>query len=84
MVRVGTNLPCVVQEGCNLLVGGAHVTAADLATVRRLLTYLGGVEDVQESLINAINAVSGCGPAYVRMTSPYPQKTFNIFFLLVS
>jgi len=64
VVRVGTNLPCVVQEGCNLLVGGAHVTEADLATVRRLLTYLGGVEDVQESLINAINAVSGCGPAY--------------------
>lgn len=64
VVRVGTNLPCVVQEGCNLLVGGSKVTEGDLVMVRRLLTYLGGVEDVAESQINAINAVSGCGPAY--------------------
>jgi pyrroline-5-carboxylate reductase len=60
------NLPAAVGRGITVAVPNAAVTAAQRALVDRLLTAIGVVEWIaEESLLDAVTAVSGSGPAYV-------------------
>lgn len=66
VVRVMPNTPAQIGKGISVAVGGAGVDAAarDLATA--LLSAVGAVEWIDdESLMDAVTAVSGSGPAYV-------------------
>lgn len=53
-------------EGCTIYSPGSYVTQHDLEKVHLLLNSLGLAQQVPEKMINAIGAVTGCGPAYVR------------------
>ncbi|HSR81348.1 MAG TPA: pyrroline-5-carboxylate reductase, partial [Hyphomicrobiaceae bacterium] len=66
VVRAMPNTPAAVGRGITVGVPNAHVTAGQRATCDALLRAIGEVAWIDdESLIDAVTAVSGSGPAYV-------------------
>lgn len=65
VVRVMPNLPILVGAGMAGICGGASATAQDVADVQAIFNAGGGSVVVpDESLMDAVTAVSGSGPAY--------------------
>lgn len=64
VVRVMPNTPALVGEGMAAVSGGSRATDADITSVEKLLSGTGKVIRVDESLQDAVTAVSGSGPAY--------------------
>lgn len=65
VVRVMPNLPMLLGEGMAAVVRGRHCTDNDLMHARRIFEAGGAaVELDDESLMDAVTAVSGSGPAY--------------------
>ena len=65
VVRVMPNLPILVGAGMAGICGGAAATARDIAEVQAIFNAGGGSVVVpDESLMDAVTAVSGSGPAY--------------------
>lgn len=65
VVRTMPNLPIRVGAGVAGVFAGAHATPADLAETRAIFDAGGGTVVVEEEgLLDAVAAVSGCGPAY--------------------
>lgn len=65
IVRAMPNLPAAVGRGASGLAGEVVLTPAQRAVATRLMAGVGLVEWVEESLIDAVTALSGSGPAYV-------------------
>lgn len=66
IVRAMPNTPAAIGRGITVLVPNAKVTPAQRAVATDLLSATGKVEWVgDESLMDAVTAVSGSGPAYV-------------------
>ena len=65
VVRAMPNTPCLVGKGATAYARGTSVTDAHAATVEHLFAALGDVHAVPENLIDAVNGLSGSGPAYV-------------------
>jgi pyrroline-5-carboxylate reductase len=66
VIRVMPNAPAMVGEGMAALVRGGGATRADLSFALKLFRAVGravALED--ESLLDAVTALSGSGPAYV-------------------
>ena len=59
------NLPCSIGLGAAGMSLGAHTTLDEAALATNLFESIGTVEMVEESLMDAVTAVSGSGPAYV-------------------
>ena len=65
VVRVMPNTPTAVQEGAAMVSGGSCVRPGDTSVVVQLMNSSGLCVEGAESLIDAVSAVSGSGPAYV-------------------
>ena len=66
VIRAMPNTPAQIGMGVTVAVGAAGVTAADRDLATTLLSSVGEVEWIDdESLMDAVTAVSGSGPAYV-------------------
>lgn len=65
VVRAMPNMPALIGEGVTGLCRGKYASPADLATAQKLLSALGKTLVVKESMMDALTAVSGSGPAYV-------------------
>src|SRR5712675_2219156 len=66
VVRAMPNTPAAIGRGITVAVAAKNVDAAQRAIADALLRATGSVEWVdQESLMDAVTAVSGSGPAYV-------------------
>jgi pyrroline-5-carboxylate reductase len=66
VVRAMPNLPAAIGRGITVAVANAAVTPTQRALVDWLLTAIGVVEWIaEETLLDAVTAVSGSGPAYV-------------------
>jgi len=66
VVRAMHNTPAAIGRGITVAVPAENVSAAQRATADALLRASGRVEWVgDESLMDAVTAVSGSGPAYV-------------------
>ena len=66
IVRAMPNTPAAIGRGIAVLVPNAKVTSAQRAVATELLSATGTVEWVSdETLMDAVTAVSGSGPAYV-------------------
>jgi len=65
VVRAMPNTPARIELGVTGISAGASCDAEHLDRARELLTALGTVVEVPESLQDAITSVSGSGPAYV-------------------
>ena len=65
-VRAMPNTPAAIGRGITVAVAANNVSAAQRATADALLRATGSVEWVDdESLMDAVTAVSGSGPAYI-------------------
>lgn len=64
VVRVMSNTPVHVDEAMSVISPGAHATEDHLKLAEALLTPVGKVLRISESLQDAATALSGSGPAY--------------------
>ena len=66
VVRTMPNTPAAIGQGITVCCAGPTVTAAQRATAESLMTAVGSVAWTEdESMMHAVTAVSGSGPAYV-------------------
>jgi pyrroline-5-carboxylate reductase len=66
VVRCMPNTPAAIGMGMMVVFANRQVPAAELGFVKDLLTTSGAVAEIDdESLMDAVTAVSGSGPAYV-------------------
>jgi len=65
LIRVMPNTPLMVGKGASCYAPGPKATKEDLAFVGSLLGSSGLARQVDESLLDAVTALSGSGPAYV-------------------
>lgn len=64
VVRAMPNTPALVGKGAAAISGGNHATDADLDWAEAVLSAVGVVVRVPESLLDAVTGLSGSGPAY--------------------
>ena len=64
VVRTMPNTPCLLRQGVTGVAGGPGSTPEDVEYVATIFRELGGVVEVEESLLDAVTAVSGSGPAW--------------------
>ncbi len=65
IVRVMPNTPALVGEGCGAYAVSASATENDRLLAEKILSSIGGFYALNEKQLDAVTAVSGCGPAYV-------------------
>jgi len=65
VIRIMPNTPCLVGAGANVLAKGTNAKEKDVETAKKILTAVGFVSEVDESLMDAVTGLSGSGPAYV-------------------
>ena len=65
VLRAMPNTPALVGEGAAGICASSRCTSADVAWARAVLGAVGLVVEVPESLIDAVTAISGSGPAYL-------------------
>jgi pyrroline-5-carboxylate reductase len=65
VIRVMPNTPALVGAGATAICSGSHATSDDMAQAERIFAGVGMVYRLPESLMNAVTAVSGSGPAYL-------------------
>jgi pyrroline-5-carboxylate reductase len=66
VVRAMPNTPAAIGRGITVAVAASRVSSAQRATADALLRGTGSVEWISdESLMDAVTAVSGSGPAYI-------------------
>ena len=59
------NMPALIGEGITGICAGRYATSADLKIAQSILGAIGETVIVKESMMDAVTAVSGSGPAYV-------------------
>jgi pyrroline-5-carboxylate reductase len=64
VVRAMPNTPMLVGEGMTAIAPGANATPDDMKQARRIFESAGAVIEVGETLMDAVTALSGSGPAY--------------------
>jgi len=67
VVRTMPNLPLMVGEGMTVICFGDHISEEEKMTVRELFGCCGKTEELDESLMNEVVALTGSSPAYVFM-----------------
>lgn len=67
IIRILPNTACAVGKGVMLLSANEYVTAEELAVFHELMELSGIIDAINEELIDAASAISGCGPAYAYM-----------------
>ena len=65
IIRVMPNTPALVLEGMSVMSPNRNATAKDLDLTRTLLESMGRVLPFEETLLDAVTAMSGSGPAYL-------------------
>lgn len=65
VVRAMPNTPALVGESITGITPGLHAGTSHVDAARKILGAVGTVRVMEESLLDAVTAVSGTGPAYV-------------------
>lgn len=65
VIRIMPNTPALVGLGASAYTLGKNATDEDSAFTEKLLSSVGIVEKVPESLMDAVTGLSGSGPAYI-------------------
>ena len=64
VIRVMPNTPALIGRGASAFARGQHATDEHAAAASAILSSVGVVEEVDESLLDAVTGLSGSGPAY--------------------
>lgn len=67
VIRIMPNTPAAVGEGMILFCAAGSVTLDDLLDFYEIMECAGKLDEIDEKLIDAAAALSGCGPAFVYM-----------------
>lgn len=59
------NTPALVNEGCSVYVRGTSATDSDAELTQTLFQSIGTCEEIPETIMDPVTALSGSGPAYV-------------------
>lgn len=65
VIRVMPNTPMMVGQGVSVFSPGSKATPHDIELIKTILEACGVCKQVPESMINAIAALAGSGPAFV-------------------
>jgi len=65
VIRVMPNTPALVQAGVAVMCGGSTARRKHLEEAKRIMKGVGKVLVLPESMMNAVTAISGSGPAYL-------------------
>ncbi|MEG0837591.1 MAG: pyrroline-5-carboxylate reductase [Akkermansia sp.] len=65
IIRVMPNTPALIGKGTSVYCLGNNATNQDAQLVESLLAQSGFIQRIDESKIDAVSAISGCGPAYM-------------------
>ena len=65
VIRAMPNTPCLIGEGMTVLTAGGGVKPAQIVVAEKIFGPLGRTAVVEESLMDGVTGLSGCGPAYV-------------------
>lgn len=65
VIRVMPNTPMLAGRGMSALARGTHATDQDMSDAERIFAAAGRTVRVEETMMDAVTAVSGSGPAYV-------------------
>lgn len=65
LIRIIPNTPVQVGAGCTVYTPGRYITAQNVEKLGLLMKPLGIYQQVPESKMNAITALTSCGSAYV-------------------
>lgn len=65
VIRSMPNTPALIGEGMTVLARGSQATEVHLKIARMIFESVGRVTTVDESLMDGVTGLSGCGPAYV-------------------
>lgn len=67
IIRIMPNTPVAYGEGMTLWCGGEKVTEEEKSEFTHMMSLSGRLDELDEKLIDAASALSGCGPAFVYM-----------------
>lgn len=67
IIRAMPNTPCLIGKGMTVLCAGPRVSSQDLSLAQEIFNTLGKSLVIEESLMDGVTGLSGCGPAYVYM-----------------
>jgi pyrroline-5-carboxylate reductase len=65
IIRAMPNTPCLIGEGMTVFSGGANASNAHLEIAEKIFGTVGRTATVEESLMDGVTGLSGCGPAYI-------------------
>lgn len=65
IVRTMPNTPALVGEGMTVVSFGSHVNEQERKSVKEIFSCVGMVEEMDESLMSEVIALTGSSPAYV-------------------
>jgi pyrroline-5-carboxylate reductase len=69
VVRVMPNTPCLAGEGVSAISAGQNAGANHVDLVDEILASVGVTVRINESYMDAVTSVSGCGPAYAYLVA---------------
>jgi len=65
LIRVMPNTSALVQKGISALAAGRGVKPEHMAAARKIFGAVGDTVEVEETMMDAVTALSGSGPGYV-------------------
>lgn len=65
VIRAMPNTPALVRQGTSAIAAGSDAGADDLVWASEILSAVGIVEELSESMLDAFTGLAGSGPAYV-------------------
>jgi pyrroline-5-carboxylate reductase len=65
VVRAMPNTPCLIGEGMTVFCAGPGAGGEQLKIAERIFGTVGKAVALEESLMDGVTGLSGCGPAYV-------------------
>ncbi|MFH1782687.1 MAG: pyrroline-5-carboxylate reductase [Candidatus Omnitrophota bacterium] len=74
VVRVMPNMPLMVGKGISAISKGKYAKKKDMEKAKKIFSKVGGVVVVKESLMHAVTALSGSGPAYYFLLTDLLEK----------
>ena len=67
VIRAMPNTPALINEGMTALAAGPRAESRHLHLAEQIFGTVGHTAKVEESLMDGVTGLSGCGPAYVYM-----------------